>query len=901
MTLAKDPTLRHLNDSCCCEGIGLRIPLAVENRPGLSAIAYRIGTHSQFKESMLARISAHDLPALRNLSTRDDNDFVIALLDAWATMADVLTFYQERIANESYLRTATEARSLYLLAQLIGYRPRPGVAARAYLAFQIEDSKGAPAITTIDAGTRVQSIPGPGQKPQVFETVEKIEGRPEWNAMLPRLTIEQELSVDMEFAVFKGLGLNLKAGDSLFFVPGLNPEDGERKQVKRIMKVSTDPDRKTTRCDFVREDDLTPPKPFVLKSLDPGYFLTMPTKLTSTLVSSTILNATWPRADLFSLAKVQKWPVNALTKNLVFHTKKRDIKPNEGIFALRQKAAIFGHNAPNWDSLDSKAKGTHTTTWEGRTLKDESPYPYCYIYLDRTYDHILPNRWVVLQSPSVSEPKIYQVICVTEVSRADFTLSAKVTRLNLDRSDGFGDFKLRETTVYLAESEPLALADLPLTQDIPDTNKTNSIGLDGPYLELEVGQKVILTGERTDLEGVSGSELLTIEDLTITGGYTQVVFTKGLQNIYKRNTVTLNGNISPATHGESTEEVLGSGDARVEFQKFTLRQPPMTYISASNSSGARSTLEIRIDGLKWQEVPALYGHGPTEKIYTVRTDADGKTTVQFGDGLTGARVPTGTENIRAIYRKGMGEEGLVDSEQLSLLLTRPLGVRSVINPLAASGAASGETRDQVRCNASLIVMTLDRIVSLRDYQDFAMAFSGIGKTLATWTWDGQKRSVFLTIAGTKGVAVHEDNPIYEELLAAIRKAGDPLVPLIVKTFRPAFFQLGAKVKVNFEYQPELVFSAVENALRSAFSFENRNFGQDVTLSEIMAVIHQVPGVVAVDIDYLYRTDNPAINIMLTVNERKLLPAYKPRVTSQDSLAAELLLIDPRPIQLWRMS
>ena len=44
------------------------------------------------------------------LRTRDDDDFTIALLDAWATVADVLTFYQERIANESYLRTATERR-----------------------------------------------------------------------------------------------------------------------------------------------------------------------------------------------------------------------------------------------------------------------------------------------------------------------------------------------------------------------------------------------------------------------------------------------------------------------------------------------------------------------------------------------------------------------------------------------------------------------------------------------------------------------------------------------------------------------------------------------------------------------------------------------------------------------
>src|SRR5207244_5650921 len=128
-------------------------PLEVYNRAGLAAIVYRIGSHARFKASMLARLSASDHPALSALRTRDDDDFSIALLDAWATAADVLTFYQERIANESYLRTATERISLIELGQLIGYKMRPGVAASTYLAFTVEDAKGAPGQATVDIGT----------------------------------------------------------------------------------------------------------------------------------------------------------------------------------------------------------------------------------------------------------------------------------------------------------------------------------------------------------------------------------------------------------------------------------------------------------------------------------------------------------------------------------------------------------------------------------------------------------------------------------------------------------------------------------------------------------------------------------------------------------------------------
>src|SRR5262249_30744925 len=124
----------------CCEGVEILTPLVVANRPGLAALSYRVGTHPTFLETMLARLSTVEVendhqkfrPLLR-LTTRDANDPSIALLDAWATVGDVLTFYQERIANEGYLRTATERRSIIELARLVGYRLRPGVAASVWL------------------------------------------------------------------------------------------------------------------------------------------------------------------------------------------------------------------------------------------------------------------------------------------------------------------------------------------------------------------------------------------------------------------------------------------------------------------------------------------------------------------------------------------------------------------------------------------------------------------------------------------------------------------------------------------------------------------------------------------------------------------------------------------------
>ena len=177
-------TAPHTTDCGCCAGLDRETPRRIANTAGMSAIAYRVGTWAQFKESMLTRLSSSSTPALAGLTTRADDDFTIALCDALAMSLDVLTFYQERIANEHYLRTATERRSMVEMARLIGYQPAPGVAASTHLAFTLHETPGDPASAPVPirvpVGTRVQSVPGQDEQPQSFETVAEVEARAEW-------------------------------------------------------------------------------------------------------------------------------------------------------------------------------------------------------------------------------------------------------------------------------------------------------------------------------------------------------------------------------------------------------------------------------------------------------------------------------------------------------------------------------------------------------------------------------------------------------------------------------------------------------------------------------------------------------------------------------------------------
>jgi predicted phage baseplate assembly protein len=245
-----------------------------------------------------------------------------------------------------------------------------------------------------------------------------------------------------------------------------------------------------------------------------------------------------------------------------------------------------------------------------------------------------------------------------------------------------------------------------------------------------------------------------------------------------------------------------------------------------------------------------------------------------------------------LYRKGIGLEGGVRAGQLTTALKVPPGIRSVTNPLAASGAADPEARDAARRNSPITVRTLDRTVSLRDYQDFAMAFAGIDKALASFTWDGLQRRVLLTVAGSGGAVIPQDSQLLRNLIDALAGAGQPTVTFDVLPFVPVRFRAHLKVKVHADHLPEKVLAAVTDALHAAFDFAAREFGQAVSQSEVIAVVQAVPGVVAVDLDALYRTTAP--NNTLSLHPR--LPALGPRPGADGRLqGAEVLVLEPGPI------
>lgn len=896
----------------CCESNAATTPLPLYNRPGLGQLAYRIGTHGAFLESMKARLpgfylerpDAEGKPVktypLAQLTTRDANDPALALLDAWATVADVLTFYQERIANENYLRTATERRSIVELAALVGYKPRPGVAASVYLAYTLEANSTEEVV--IPAGSRAQSMPGPGEMPQPFETSEDLKARAIWNNLKPRLSRPQtQAAINASQALYlQGTSTGLSKNDVLLIDYGVTREP------RRIADVLADNAAGRTRVDFantpasaftsvnignvirelVRPASLQPANALRLrKDLRRQFAVQAPAEYL--LENTAVINAQSSGMTIRPTAQAGYAVLGAFSSSLSQHLGNADASIRQSpnplrAFAFRALASLFGHNAP---IAPAYADGTieprsNWMEWTVNAAPISDMEAADTLYLDRAYKEVAVGDFIGVQRYGAAIPEIFTVKTVQTISRSAYGISGETTRITLNsawwnpNSASFRD--IRTAKVYV-QPEALALAEEPITAPVCG-GTDDLIELDGFYEGFDAGRWVIVSGER-DIEGTRGvrfSELALLAAVTqdvaatlmiSTGNtgpqgpqgpmsvplpgetrHTFIRLAEKLAYCFKRDTVAIHGNVVKATHGETRKEVLGGGNGGKALQKFMLKQAPLTYVSAPNPSGIDSTLKVFVNNLEWQEADTLAGLSASARRFTTRTGDDAKTTLIFGNGSQGARLPTGMENVRAEYRSGIGKSGNVKAEQISLLLSKPLGVKEVINPLRAAGGADRETRDQARGNVPLAIKALDRLVSTQDYQDFCRVYAGIGKAYAIELSDGRQSLVHVTIAGAGDSPIDVNSDLYRNLRKSLHDFGDPYqkIRLAVRELLLIVIEAGISILPDYRWEP--VVSAVRAALLDAFSFERRELGQDVVLSEVISVMQAVPGVSYVDVN-----------------------------------------------------
>ena len=426
---------------------------------------------------------------------------------------------------------------------------------------------------------------------------------------------------------------------------------------------------------------------------------------------------------------------------------------------MQVKAACFGSTAitqpsPLIDDIVAAFPAAATPKPAPGTIADTQahvgdsapPSGHVFVYLDRDYPEILPGSHVLVRD-AVNEGHS-EVHGVETLSVEAYGLSAKVTRLELNAALAgpasavqASSFTTRKTTIYAAPQD-LPRANLPITSVVGASSGAlgaDEVEIATAELALFPGKTLVLSGERADFAGVFASEILTLADNTLNDGFSVLKFTQAPAHTYFRHSVTINANVAEATHGETVSETLGDGDAARPFAAYALTGKPLTHVSAKTPSGMAPSIEVRVAGVLWERVGGFHDAGPEDRVYVVRMEEDGSAKVVFGDGEKGQRPPTGQDNIVAVYRKGAGGSGMLEAGQLSLLATKPAGLKAVVNSLPPAAAADGERIEDARRNAPLPVLTLGQVVSLRDYEDFARGFAAIAKARADWTFDGFRR------------------------------------------------------------------------------------------------------------------------------------------------------------------
>lgn len=742
----------------CCPCDARSFPPEPRIPAGLDALPPQVLGFPEYRAAMLASVRGQ--PALAGWRARDSGgtDLGLLLVEWWAYVLDVLAFYDREIAQNAYLRTATDPAALRALISLIGYRPRPAVAAEALLAALVEAGPD----VTLPRWTAFRSEAFGTEPPQVFESDEERTFSFRTNrwrlAPVARRTFG--------------------SGPFLFDIPTLRLVRG-------------------------------------------GYAL-----------------LTWPEASPAVARVTGVAPTRALDGAMYAEVA---LDPTPAIDAATDLASI--------------AVRTPTAV-AGVNRLATSPVSGSTVVLDAVYPQIQKDQQVLVVSGSTAV-----VRTVTAAAPADVTtptalasaLPAHLVATQLTLSSALG-------APFTDANAPVAvhfqLVDGGRVVRPAETRVTSSMllptaplaGPAEPLDEAAGGPLLVQDRDRRSLR-LDASVSVTPDGVgSLVPPASVDAFPEPLVP-----PVDVFGNVFHVVRGETVaHEVLGSGDATVAFPSFTLKKKPLTYV-ASAAGGRRSTLEVRVSGVRWREVESFYGTSPQDEVFIVRQTEARDSVVTFW------RLPSGVDNVTARYRFGAGAakppaNGITQA-------VRPVkGVR-VVSPVAPFGGADADAPEDVRRNAPASALTLGRAVSLADFEALARSW-GVVNVKCGWAWDaGQQRAV------VKLWYVADGGDVRAALRAFLTGQADPNVPVVVEPATAVSAQLRLDLVVDDRFETGAVNAAVVAALSDEesgpLSHASVPIGGTIFRSALLARASAVAGVAAVNAVTL---DGAPAPVALTADE-----------------------------------
>jgi len=365
-------------------------------------------------------------------------------------------------------------------------------------------------------------------------------------------------------------------------------------------------------------------------------------------------------------------------------------------------------------------------------------------------------------------------------------------------------------------------------------------------LEFEVGQTVNL---RDDDDPASGGEDVIIEELPDSS---TIKFATGITGDY---TTAKNAEVSVVKmeigvqEGTTYNDVVGSSSG-MAWQVFAINRLPVI----------EGTVEVWVDETgtpeKWAEVESLAYATAGQKVYELSRNFAGYVIIRFGDGTYGKIPDAGASNVSSIFRVGGGVSGNVGADKITKLLDSisysggPVTF-TVTNLVQSSGGAEEQSIEDAKFLGPKSLRALNRAVTLEDFAVLARTVAGVEESRAV----------------LRGVAVYREIDVY------IIPVGSYVPTQTLKDLVKAYLQeramagtlvyvngpkhlvdilLIAQVTLDEGVAADAVQVAIETALIDFFSVghEFAQFGKDVNLSDIMALVDNIDGVNHIDTSQL---------------------------------------------------
>jgi hypothetical protein len=877
---------------CPCETVVH--PRIIVNPPGRDVVDYRAGDYAAFRLALLIP-RAGEL-ALAGWHPVAGSDLALQLVEWWAYLADVLTFYNERALQGVLLRTAALPEDVRRIVRLLGYRPRPGIGATGVVAALTDAAD--PFI--VARGFAIEGATASGQPPQVFEVDDDIEigrlGRP-----LPR---------SARFPSFRPSVPSTPSGSSsgkTSVIPktGSVAYDGKRRlrnHVDAKDKPADDPPPLAGQTfpvfldgvvASVRPDDmvLVVKRDWAGPLVDPtGYAVTTVRSIKPLFDAAASASTGLELLSAHDLpAPIDQCRILRPTKlaHLWLYHERYPGSSDPGLIgagiALQVAKTIgdpfglfHGGGIPTQPPQDPRVLTGVTTMG--------MPPPHGVAHLDAITRGISAGDVVLFEKRAgggivgmfeqlvagavgpgalaVLRLLIMQLVKVTGYAEDIWYANAP----ELDRV-GFGPPVGPPGHAVLSGGEgPIPIPHSRITFDLNPfldmmalgDHDLNTIVVHYGWEEVGVqvqgpsGPRPVAAVEVEALPDMPTTTPVPViirdqngkgeygwlgQTIGTTGGTTSVQLVPPLQALI---------NLLPVSRGQTvTGEVLGSGDPILIRQEFAPKRSPLTYLADTgprSTNGYRSTLRIRVDGIEWSEVPSFYGQPPDARVFVTREDDEQKTHVRFGDGENGARLPAGTGNVVADYRHGSGA-AIPPAGTLTTILRPQPGLVAIVDPIPVGGGADPDPPEQLRRYAPRSVLTFGRAISGDDYETVATQTPGVNRARVYWSWDpGSQRTVVKVFVGDDAAAV-----------AAARDAlvafGDPNRPVVVALATPMIPDVTLRLQVDPAYVADTVKAQVTRFLlapqRHPFGAGVIRIGESIYDSQIYDACRRVPGVVAV--------------------------------------------------------